>query len=559
MDPYGPNPRGGRRRRILAARALASLLVVVLAVFLLRPGTGRASPPMGMISEIHATFIQSEFATHYTVNVESGFGPSTVTWSLQLTCVDSGCPDSTGTLAAPRPDVDPGCDNNGVGTKSAYQTLLPGSGTSEFVWHHPSAVQDPTGTYHCDHAKEGPRGHQGLITVEVSDTHTICEATYKGTNSSTATSIGDGTASMPVCTTNVAPTADFNYMLQQGADGHVKAFFDGRLSSDPDDVIVTYRWDFGDGTTATGSQTAHIYDRPGFYQVVLVVTDDRGARGYISAVVKIERPAGANPRPPTGSALGMTAEEKHDLVVAGVVTTAGGVAVLIGSIAADLTGVGAPIGAAMAGVSAGLATSGVGFVALGVDPSDSNFHAIVKPRFTRVLNATAGRGFSRTAANAVNALASNTSRVAGYLRAMVTSLNRASGALAAHDPGAATAQVDAAAGFATRAATALDRQPTLGMRAVPALAASRFPDNISASEVARARQQVRAHGLPALLQRILVRLGVSARDRRALRDAIADRKPRAVHVLSALTSAKLTQSERKAAAALRRFAATWSR
>jgi PKD repeat protein len=50
--------------------------------------------------------------------------------------------------------------------------------------------------------------------------------------------------------------------------------FDGTASEDPDGTIVAYRWDFGDGTTGTGSRPVHAYTAVGTYTVELCVTDD---------------------------------------------------------------------------------------------------------------------------------------------------------------------------------------------------------------------------------------------------------------------------------------------
>ncbi len=50
--------------------------------------------------------------------------------------------------------------------------------------------------------------------------------------------------------------------------------FDGSSSTDPDGVLSSYRWDFGDGHTDTGVQPTHQYEKPGQYEVVLTVTDN---------------------------------------------------------------------------------------------------------------------------------------------------------------------------------------------------------------------------------------------------------------------------------------------
>ena len=50
--------------------------------------------------------------------------------------------------------------------------------------------------------------------------------------------------------------------------------FDGSGSSDADGTIVSYDWDFGDGSTGTGVAPTHIYAAEGSYVVTLTVTDD---------------------------------------------------------------------------------------------------------------------------------------------------------------------------------------------------------------------------------------------------------------------------------------------
>jgi PKD repeat protein len=54
--------------------------------------------------------------------------------------------------------------------------------------------------------------------------------------------------------------------------------FDGRSSTDPNGEQLSYLWNFGDGDTATGSQTQHTFDRPGLATVVLRVTNTRTGR-----------------------------------------------------------------------------------------------------------------------------------------------------------------------------------------------------------------------------------------------------------------------------------------
>jgi len=51
-------------------------------------------------------------------------------------------------------------------------------------------------------------------------------------------------------------------------------------------VIVSYDWDFGDGSShASGVQVQHTYALPAQYNVTLVVTDDTGRTGVITQPV----------------------------------------------------------------------------------------------------------------------------------------------------------------------------------------------------------------------------------------------------------------------------------
>jgi len=60
--------------------------------------------------------------------------------------------------------------------------------------------------------------------------------------------------------------------------------FDASGSNDPDGLVISYFWDFGDGTDATGVTVNHAYEDDGVYTVTLVVTDDDGKTASKSAV-----------------------------------------------------------------------------------------------------------------------------------------------------------------------------------------------------------------------------------------------------------------------------------
>ena len=52
--------------------------------------------------------------------------------------------------------------------------------------------------------------------------------------------------------------------------------FKGFAIHNPDDPVVSYRWTFGDGSTATGREVTHQYNVPGTYEVCLTIKTQRG-------------------------------------------------------------------------------------------------------------------------------------------------------------------------------------------------------------------------------------------------------------------------------------------
>ncbi|HNR98304.1 MAG TPA: PKD domain-containing protein [Planctomycetota bacterium] len=86
------------------------------------------------------------------------------------------------------------------------------------------------------------------------------------------------------------PTAAFTASPLSGA-APLAVSFDASASSD-DGTIVSYAWDFGDGGTGTGIQTAHTYSAGGKFTVTLTVTDDDGLTGRATATITVEGGAG---------------------------------------------------------------------------------------------------------------------------------------------------------------------------------------------------------------------------------------------------------------------------
>ncbi|MEN8238323.1 MAG: PKD domain-containing protein [Actinomycetota bacterium] len=88
-----------------------------------------------------------------------------------------------------------------------------------------------------------------------------------------------------------APTASFT--TAAGA-APLDVDFDASASSD-DGTIVSYDWDFGDGSIGTGVMTSHSYAAAGSYTAMLTVTDDAGLTGSTSELVTVSDGSNQNP------------------------------------------------------------------------------------------------------------------------------------------------------------------------------------------------------------------------------------------------------------------------
>ena len=91
---------------------------------------------------------------------------------------------------------------------------------------------------------------------------------------------------VPLFPTNASPTADFSYSPTNPPVG-AWVQFDGSGSSDSDGTITSYAWNFGDGSTDSGTARWHRFNNPGTYIVILTVTDDDGAIDTMTQAVQV--------------------------------------------------------------------------------------------------------------------------------------------------------------------------------------------------------------------------------------------------------------------------------
>ena len=82
---------------------------------------------------------------------------------------------------------------------------------------------------------------------------------------------------------NRPPVAIFTESAETVYTGEV-IYFNASDSCDVDGTIVSYFWDFGDGSNATGVLVSHAYAGNGTYTVTLTVTDDDGASASTKAI-----------------------------------------------------------------------------------------------------------------------------------------------------------------------------------------------------------------------------------------------------------------------------------
>ncbi len=95
-----------------------------------------------------------------------------------------------------------------------------------------------------------------------------------------------GRASVEVRAGGQTPVAVISASVDSGTEP-LPVQFDGTLSHAPDDVILDYYWDFGDGTTSRQPQPWHRFDVAGQYTVTLRVVTAGGREATTTTTITV--------------------------------------------------------------------------------------------------------------------------------------------------------------------------------------------------------------------------------------------------------------------------------
>ena len=363
--------------------------------------------------------------------------------------------------------------------------------------------------------------------------------------------------------------------------------FSGGQSSDPDNDIASYGWNFGDGATFSGVVAPHVYSKAGTYTVNLTVTDSGGRSDSTSGAVTItDKPVDAPPNPfpptapppaptppvatppvqplapnaPSSPALGnkKTQLDKDKWTDASI---------LLGEHAAEVC-TGAGVLALLPDVTASKIGAGTLAIICGIewkisqklakwanDPPDAAFTTVARPGKVSIPRIRASKRVSRRAAAALNALFGNMAKESSLVVALTHAAERDQGALAAGDLTAAAKQEAAGLRYAATLSRVIRARDRLRRRAATALKASGLRTLANRADLRRAQRMAR-RGLPASVRRALTGL-LTPSERAGVGSAARRIDPRTVKVASlaaVLTNRALIRSDRAVADAFARLA-----
>jgi PKD repeat protein len=142
-----------------------------------------------------------------------------------------------------------------------------------------------------DGAQASGRSVSHTFNAQASFLVTLTVVNDRGVAASTTQSVGAGALGAPKPAFVFSPTAP--------AAGQTVQFNADQSTAAPGHTITTYNWNFGDGSTASGLLTSHVYTVANSYNVVLSVLDDTGQKGTISQSISVAAGGGGGSGGPT--------------------------------------------------------------------------------------------------------------------------------------------------------------------------------------------------------------------------------------------------------------------
>jgi len=179
-------------------------------------------------------------------------------------------------LTCPKPNEPPVASFTWEAISPEGARILVKPRTCDFVRFDASSSHDPDGKvtkYEWDWETDGKFD---LTTTEPVVEHVFDEpGTYRVTLRVTDDKGATATATETITVVErKPPQADFSFSPVSPTVQDTVEFTDN--SRDPDGKIVSWHWEFGDGTTSTERNPTHRYTRKGIFTVKLTVTDNDG-------------------------------------------------------------------------------------------------------------------------------------------------------------------------------------------------------------------------------------------------------------------------------------------
>lgn len=88
---------------------------------------------------------------------------------------------------------------------------------------------------------------------------------------------------------NKAPSANIVAAPLEG-DSPLNVSFDAGLSTDPEGDMLSYLWDFGDGSSSTSVAPSHTYNEEGSFTAILTVSDPEGLSDKDQTIIRVNEP-----------------------------------------------------------------------------------------------------------------------------------------------------------------------------------------------------------------------------------------------------------------------------